>query len=89
METQIRALRNAKVGTNKHDSFAPTYRELKKEFCSTNNVEHEFWLCPDDIKVQALCEWQQEEICARVAYNAQYMGHEDRYQSLEVGGVGT
>ena len=35
METQTRALRNAKVGTNKHDSFAPTYRELKKEFNST------------------------------------------------------
>lgn len=52
-------------------------------------MEHEFWLCPDDIKVQGLCEWQQEEVCARVAYIAQYMGHEDRYQSLEVEGVGT
>ena len=31
-------------------SGAPTYKGLKKEFCSTNNVEYEFWFCLDDIK---------------------------------------
>lgn len=30
----------AKVGTSKHDTHAPTYNELKKEFRSTNNVEY-------------------------------------------------
>ena len=41
---------NAKVGSNKHDTSAPTYKGLKKEFRFTNNVEYEFWFCPDDIK---------------------------------------
>ena len=29
---------------------APTYKGLKKGFCSTNNVEYEFWFCHDVIK---------------------------------------
>jgi hypothetical protein len=41
---------NAKVGSSKHDTTTPTYKGLKKEFHSTNNVEYEFWFCPDDIK---------------------------------------
>ena len=41
---------NAKVGSSKHDTPAPTYKGLKKEFRSTNNVKYEFWFCPDDIK---------------------------------------
>ena len=41
---------NAKVGSSKHGTSAPTYKGLKKEFRSTNNVEYEFWFCPDDIK---------------------------------------
>ena len=41
---------NAKVGSSKHDTPAPTYKRLKKEFRSTNNVEYEFLFCPDDIK---------------------------------------
>ena len=41
---------NAKVGSNKHDTPAPRYKGLKKEICSTNNVEYEFWFYPDDIK---------------------------------------
>ena len=41
---------NAKVGSNKHDTPAPTYKGFKKEFCSTINVEYEFWFCHDDTK---------------------------------------
>jgi hypothetical protein len=41
---------NAKVGTRKHDTSAPTYKGFKKKFRSPNNVEYEFWFCPDDIK---------------------------------------
>jgi hypothetical protein len=41
---------NAKVGCSKYDTPARTYKGLKKEFCSTNNVEYEFWFCPDNIK---------------------------------------
>ena len=41
---------NAKVGSSKHDTPAPTYKGLKKEFRPINNMEYEFWFCPDDIK---------------------------------------
>jgi hypothetical protein len=41
---------NAKIGTGKYDTPAPTYKGLMKEFCSPNNVEYEFWFCPNDIK---------------------------------------
>ena len=41
---------NVKVGSSKHNTPTPTYKGLKKELCSTNNVEYEFWFCPDDIK---------------------------------------
>jgi hypothetical protein len=41
---------NAKVGTGKHVTPTSTYKGLKKEFRSPNNVEYEFWFCPDDIK---------------------------------------
>jgi hypothetical protein len=40
----------AKVGSRKYDTPAPTYKGLKKQFRSTNNVEYEFWFCLDDIK---------------------------------------
>jgi hypothetical protein len=34
------------------NNFTPTstYKGLKKEYHSTNNVENEFWLCLDGIK---------------------------------------
>ena len=41
---------NAKVGIGKHDTLAPTYKGLTKEFRSPNNVEYEFWFCHDDFK---------------------------------------
>jgi len=50
MQANTRSLCNAKVGTYKHGTPAPTYKGLKKEYRSTNNVEYEFWFCPDDIK---------------------------------------
>jgi hypothetical protein len=39
----------AKVGIGKHDTFAPTYKEMK--FSSTNNVDYGFWFCHDNIKL--------------------------------------
>ena len=50
MQANTWILCNAKVGTDKHCTPAPTYKGLTKEFRSTNNVEYEFWFCPDDIK---------------------------------------
>ena len=41
---------NAKVETGKHGTPAPTYKGLRKEFRSPNNVEYEFWFCHNDIK---------------------------------------
>jgi hypothetical protein len=41
---------NAKVRTRKHDTLSPTYKGLRNEFRFPNNVEYEFWFCPDDIK---------------------------------------
>ena len=41
---------NAKVRSRKHGTPAPTYKGLKNEFRSTNNVAYEFWFCPHDIK---------------------------------------
>jgi hypothetical protein len=26
------------------------YKDMKEEYCFTNNVEHEFWVCLDNIK---------------------------------------
>ena len=41
---------NAKVGTGKYDIPAPTYKGLKKNFRSPNNVEYKFWFFHNDIK---------------------------------------
>ena len=50
MQANICSLCNAKINIGKHGTLAPTYKGLEKEFRSTNNVEHEFWFYPDDIK---------------------------------------
>ena len=50
LQAIIGTICNAKIGSSKHDTFAPTYKGLKKEFGSTNNVEYEFWFCPNNIK---------------------------------------
>jgi hypothetical protein len=50
MQTITWSLCNAKVRFGKHGNSAPTYKERKKEFPSTNNVEDGFWHCHDDIK---------------------------------------
>ena len=49
MQANTSTFCNAKVSTCKHGTSASTYKELK-EFRSTNNVEHQFWLCPENIK---------------------------------------
>ena len=41
--------------TGKHGTFAPTYKEMKKKFPFTNNVEHKFWFGHDDIKGCVSC----------------------------------
>lgn len=50
MQVIIGTLCNVKAKTSKHDTFSPTYKEMKKIISSTNNVEHKFWFCYDDIK---------------------------------------
>lgn len=78
-------LGNAKVGVDKHDTPAPTYKGLKNKFCSTYHVVHEFCLSPHNNKHY---EWWQEKVCATLAYNNQRMAGGDRYQSLKGGDVG-
>ena len=50
MQANIGTLYNAKVKIAKHGTLAPTYNGLNKEYCSTNNVEYDFWFGLDDIK---------------------------------------
>ena len=40
----------SKVRIGKHCTSAPTYKEMKNKLSSTNNVEHGFQFCNDDIK---------------------------------------
>lgn len=50
MQAITRNLCNAKVRIGKHGTSRPTYKVMKKKFHFTNNVEHEFWSCHDNIK---------------------------------------
>ena len=50
MQARTCSLCNAKADIGNHGTLASTYKGLKKEFHPTNNVEHKFWFCPDDIK---------------------------------------
>ena len=50
MQDNTRTLCNPKVKLCKHGTLATTYKGIKKELHSTNNVEYEFWLCLVDIK---------------------------------------
>ena len=40
----------AQVGIGKHGTSAPLYKEMMKKFPKTNNMEHGFWFCHDNIK---------------------------------------
>ena len=48
MQANTWTLWNAKVGTWKYDTFAPTYKEIKILF--TNDMEHKFYSCHNDLK---------------------------------------
>ena len=50
MQANIGTLCNAKVKNGKNGMPAPTYKGLKKEYHSTNNMKYKFWFCPDGIK---------------------------------------
>jgi hypothetical protein len=87
MQANTWTLCNAKIGIGKHVTPAPTYKGLKKEFHSTNNVEHKFWLCPNVIKHYV--SESKKKLCTRLAYNTQQLALEDTYESLEGAGVGS
>jgi hypothetical protein len=42
MQANTRTLYNVKVGSSNHGTLAPTYKELKKDYRSTNIVEYEY-----------------------------------------------
>ena len=42
LQTITGTMCNAKIGTGKHGTLAPTYKRLMKEFRSPNNVEYKF-----------------------------------------------
>ena len=50
MQTNTWTLCNAKIITNKHDIHALAYKGIKRESCSTNNVEYKFLFCNNYIK---------------------------------------
>lgn len=50
MQTNTWTLCNSKVGIGKHGTSAPMYKETKKKFLSTNNVQQVFWFFLDNIK---------------------------------------
>lgn len=74
-----------KSTSKKHGTPVWTYKVLKKEFCSTNNVEHKFWFFPFDIKYYV---GGNRKIHFGLAYSTHHMAGEVRYQYLEGGGVG-
>lgn len=49
MQPNTRILCIPKCHTCKHDIHDPSYKGSKKEFRSTNNMEHKFWFCHDNI----------------------------------------
>ena len=76
---------NAKIEIGKHSTPASTYKGLMKEFYSPNNKEYKFWFCPDDIKCYVCGSMKK---CVELAYSAQHVAGEDKYQSIEEGGCG-
>jgi hypothetical protein len=50
MQANTWTLCNAKFVTNKHGIHALAYKGIKRESCSTNNVEYKFWYCHNYIK---------------------------------------
>ena len=78
---------NAKVGTGKHGTLAPTYKGLKKEFRSPNNMEYEFWFCHDDIKRCVSGSKKKYVLNWHVVSNTWLV--RNRYQYTERRGFGT
>lgn len=68
--SQYQTLCNAKVETSKYNTPSPTYKELMKEYLSTNNVKHNFWFCTDDFK---RCINGNKKVDARMACNTEHM----------------
>ena len=85
METNTWIMCDAKFGTGKHGIVAPTYKRLKRNFCSTNNVQCKFWLCPNDIKY---CVRGHKRNYVELAYSTQYVAGEGRKICLKRSGVG-
>ena len=85
MQPHTRILCMPKSHTCKHDIPSPIYKGLKKKFHSTNNVEHKFWFCHDDIK---RCMSVNKIKLFWTAYSAQHVASEDRNQSNQGRGVG-
>lgn len=56
---------NAEVKISKHDTLASTYNGKKKEYRSTNNVEHENEFCLDKIKF-GICGLKNKYVMDRV-----------------------
>lgn len=67
-----------------YGTLAPTYKGLKRSF-----IPRTIWnMSVGFLRHQILCKWQQEEVCIGLAYSIQRVVGENRYQSLEGGGVG-
>ena len=49
-QTNTWTLCNAKVRNGKHDNYASMYKSMEKKFRFINDVEYEFWFCPNNFK---------------------------------------
>ena len=58
-----------------------------QEGISLNNVEYEFWFCPDDIK--HCVSGRKKKYVLDWPISAQHVSGENRYHSVKRGGFGT
>ena len=93
MQTNTCILCNAKFSIGRHDSPIPTYKGLKKEPRSTNNMEHELLFCLLDINqcesgniffLNFLYLWF---FFFELTYNSQHLANDGIYQSIAGGRV--
>ena len=65
----------------------PRTRDWQRSFAPPTMWNMSFWFLPG--WHQTLCKWQQQEVCARLAYSTQHTACENKYQYLKVGGIDT
>ena len=88
MQVNTWTMCNIKVGTHKHGSLAPIYIYIyilyEEEVVFHQQCDVRVLVFPR--RHQALCEWQQQEICVELTYSTYHIACENRYQFVKGGG---